>query len=109
MIASNVNLRVNVPRGGTRRPPGLPRLLAVPVVALAVVNASSTLRTVGSWASMTSRMLELETSVQDHLTEIFNRAGQNLLSPTPSCCAPRKYLATLCTGMAGNPTQECRA
>jgi hypothetical protein len=109
MIASDSNLRVDAPRGGTRQPPECPRLMAVPVVAPAVVNASFVLLMAGRWARMTDGMLELATGLRDHLTEIINRAGQNPSSSTPSCRAPRKDLATLCTGMAGNRTQECRA
>jgi hypothetical protein len=70
MIASNLNLSVNPSRGGTRQPPEFPRLMAVLVIVLAVVNVSATLLMVGSWASMTDGMLELETSMQDHLIEI---------------------------------------
>ena len=70
MIASN--LRLNWSRGETRQPPEFPRLMIVLVVALAVVNVFATLLMIGSWASMTDGMLELETSMQDHLTEIFN-------------------------------------
>ncbi len=70
MIASNLNLSVNPSRGGTRQPPEFPRLMAVLVIVLAVVNVSATLLMVGSWASMTDGMLALETSMQDHLIEI---------------------------------------
>jgi hypothetical protein len=70
MIAAN--LKVNRSRGGTRQPPEFSRLMTVLVVVLAVVNVSATLLMVGSWASMIDGMLELETSMQDHLTEIAN-------------------------------------
>jgi hypothetical protein len=46
--------------------------MAVLVVILALVNVSATVLMVGSWASMSTGMLELEWSIQDHLTDIVD-------------------------------------
>jgi hypothetical protein len=42
------------------------------VIILALVNVSATVLMVGSWANMSTGMLELEGSMQDRPTEIFN-------------------------------------
>jgi hypothetical protein len=46
--------------------------MVVLVVALALVNVSATVLMAGSWASITDGLLELERSIQDHLTETVN-------------------------------------
>jgi hypothetical protein len=46
--------------------------MVVLVIALALVNVSATVLMVGSWASITTGMPELERSIQDRLTETVN-------------------------------------
>jgi hypothetical protein len=70
MIAPSLNF--NCPENVDQRPQVVPRLLAVLVVVLALVNVSATMLMVGSWASMSTGMLELERSRQDRPIEIFN-------------------------------------
>ena len=72
MIAPSLNLNVSCPNNADRQPQEVPRLLAVLVVILALVNVSATVLMVGSWASMIIGMLELEWSIQDHLTDIVD-------------------------------------
>ena len=69
MNASNLNLRIDWPEARDRQPREFPRLMAVLVVLLALVNVSATMLMVGSWVSVTESMLELERSMQDTLTE----------------------------------------
>jgi hypothetical protein len=69
MTASNLNLRVNWSKDGDRQPQEFSRLMAVLVVILALVHVSATVLMVGSWASMTNGMLELERSMQDRLIQ----------------------------------------
>ena len=70
MIAPSLSL--NSPENADRQPQVVPRLLAVLVVILALVNVSATVLMVGSWASMSTGMHELEGSMQDRLTDILN-------------------------------------
>jgi hypothetical protein len=70
MIAPSLN--VSCPKNADRQPQVVPRLLAVLVVILALVNVSATVLMVGSWASMSTGMHELEWSLQDRPTDIFN-------------------------------------
>jgi hypothetical protein len=72
MIAPSLNLNVSCPKNANRQPQEVPRLLAVLVVILALVNVSATVLMIGSWASMSTEMLELERSMQDRPTDIFN-------------------------------------
>jgi hypothetical protein len=72
MIASNLHLRVPRSWDRDRQPQELPRLMVVLVVVLALVNVSATVLMAGSWASISNGMLELERSIQDHLTETVN-------------------------------------
>ena len=72
MLASNLSLRVHWSRDRGRQPQEFPRLMVVLVVVLALVNVSATVLMVGSWASISNGMLELETSIQDRLTETVN-------------------------------------
>ena len=69
MIAPSLNL--NCPKNADRQPQEVPHLLAELVVILALVNVSATVLMVGSWANMSTGMLELEGSMQDRPTEIF--------------------------------------
>jgi hypothetical protein len=46
--------------------------MVVLVVVLALVNVSATVLMAGSWASISNGMLELETSIQDRLTDTVN-------------------------------------
>jgi len=70
VTASNLHLRLNWSRD--RQAQEFPRLMAVLVVILALVNVTATVLMVGSWANITSGMLELEGSIQDRLTETIN-------------------------------------
>ncbi|HYP14181.1 MAG TPA: hypothetical protein VEQ63_09670 [Bryobacteraceae bacterium] len=70
MIAPSLSL--NSPENADRQSQEARRLLAVLVVTLAFVTVSTTVLMVGSWASMSTGMLELEESVRDRQTEIFN-------------------------------------
>jgi hypothetical protein len=72
MIAPNHKLGVSWSKDGTRQPQEGHHLLAALVVILALVNVSATVLMVGSWASMSTGMLELERSIQDHLTDIVD-------------------------------------
>jgi hypothetical protein len=72
MIASNLHLRVTWSKDRDRQSQELPRLMVVLVVVLALVNVSATVLMAGSWASISNGMLELERSIQDHLTETVN-------------------------------------
>jgi hypothetical protein len=72
MIASNLHLRVHWSRDRGRQPQEFPRLMVVLVIVLALMNVSATVLMVGSWASITTGMLELERSIQDRLTETVN-------------------------------------
>jgi hypothetical protein len=72
MIASHLNLSANPSRDGDRQPQEFPRLMVVLVVVLALVNVSATVLMAGSWASISNGMLELETSIQDRLTDTVN-------------------------------------
>jgi len=72
MIAPSLNLNVSCPKNADRQSQEVPRLLAVLVVILALVNVPATVLMVGSWASMSTGMLELEWSLQDRPTDIFN-------------------------------------
>jgi hypothetical protein len=72
MIASNLHLRVHWSGDRGRQPQEFPRLMAVLVVILALVNVSATVLMVGSWANITNGMIELEGSLQDRLTETVN-------------------------------------
>jgi hypothetical protein len=72
MIASNLHLRVNGSRDRGRQPHEFPCLVMVLVVVLALVNVSATVLMAGSWASITSGMLELERSIQDRPIETVN-------------------------------------
>jgi hypothetical protein len=69
MIAPSLSL--NSPKNADRQPQEVPHLLAVLVIILALVNVSATVLMVGSWANMSTGMLELEGSMQDRPTEIF--------------------------------------
>ena len=72
MIARSLNLDISCPNNADRQPQEVRRLLAVLVVVLALVNVSATVLMVGSWVSMSTGMLELEESMRDRPTEIFN-------------------------------------
>ena len=72
MIASDLHRRVHWSRDRSRQPQEFPRLMVVLVLVLALVNVSATVLMVGSWASITNNMLELEGSIQDRLTETVN-------------------------------------
>jgi hypothetical protein len=72
MIAPSLNLDISGPKNADRQPQEVPRLVAVLVVILALVNVSATVLMVGSWASMSTGMLELEEGLRDRPTEIFN-------------------------------------
>jgi hypothetical protein len=69
MIGSNLHLRVIWSRDRGEQPQEFPRLMMVLVIVLALVNVSATVLMAGSWASITTGMLELERSIQDRLTE----------------------------------------
>jgi len=69
MIASDLNLRPEWSKDGDRQPQEYPRLMAVLVAILALLNVSATMLMAGSWASMTDSMLELERSMHDRLTD----------------------------------------
>ncbi len=70
MIAPSLSL--NSPENADRQSQEARRLLAVLVVILALVNVSATALMVGTWVSMSTGMLELEESLRDRQTEIFN-------------------------------------
>ena len=72
MIAPPLKLRVSWLEDGKRQPRADPRLMAVLVVILALVNVSAAVVMVETWASMSSGMHELEGSMQDRLTDILN-------------------------------------
>jgi hypothetical protein len=72
MIGSNLHLRVIWSRDRGEQPQEFPRLMMVLVIVLALVNVSATVLMAGSWASITTGMLELERSIQDRLTETVN-------------------------------------
>lgn len=72
MLASNHHLRVHWSRDRGRQPQEFPRLMVVLVVVLALVNVSATVLMVGSWASISNGLFELEGSIQDRLTEAVN-------------------------------------
>lgn len=72
MLASNLHLRVHWSRDRGRQPQEFPRLMVVLVVVLALVNVSATVLMAGSWASISNGLFELETSIQDRLTEAVN-------------------------------------
>jgi hypothetical protein len=72
MLASNLHLRVHWSRDRSRQPQEFPRLTVGLVIVLALVNVSATVLMVGSWASISNGMLELETSIQDRLTDTAN-------------------------------------
>ena len=72
MLASNLHLRVHRSRDRGRQPQEFPRLMVVLVVVLALVNVSATVLMVGSWASISNGMLELERSIQDRPSETVN-------------------------------------
>ena len=72
MIAPPLKLRVSWSEDANRQPRAVAHLMAVLVVILALVNVSATVLMVGSWASMSTGMLELEWSIQDHLTDIVD-------------------------------------
>jgi hypothetical protein len=70
MIATSLSL--NGSKNAERQPQGVPRLLAVLVMILTLVNVSATVLMVGSWASMSTGMQELEWSMQDRLPGLAN-------------------------------------
>lgn len=72
MIASNLHLRVDWARDRARQPREFPCLVLILVILLALVNVSATVLMAGSWASLTTGMLELERSIQDRATETVN-------------------------------------
>jgi hypothetical protein len=72
MAISNLHLRVHGSRDRSRQPQEFPRLMVVLVVVLALLNVSVTVLMVGSWASISNSMFELERSIQDRLTETTN-------------------------------------
>jgi hypothetical protein len=72
MIASNLHLRVNWSKDRDRPPQEFPRLMVMLVLVLAFVNVSATVLMIGSWASISNVMLELERSIQDRLTVTVN-------------------------------------
>jgi hypothetical protein len=72
MIGSNLHLRVIWSRDRGQQPQEFPRLMMVLVIVLALVNVSATVLMAGSWASITTGMLELERSIRDRLTETVN-------------------------------------
>jgi hypothetical protein len=72
MIGPNLHLRVIGSRDRGQQPQEFPRLMMVLVIVLALVNVSATVLMAGSWASITTGMLELERSIQDRLTETVN-------------------------------------
>ena len=72
MLASNLHLRVHWSRDRSRQPQEFPRLMVGLVIVLALVNVSATVLMVGSWASISNGMFELETSIQDRLTDTVN-------------------------------------
>ena len=72
MLASNLHLRVHWSRDRDRQPQEFPRLMVGLVIVLALVNVSATVLMVGSWASISNGLFELEGSIQDRLTEAVN-------------------------------------
>ena len=72
MIVPTDELGISWSKDRTRQPQEGHHLLAALVVILALVNVSATVLMVGSWASMSTGMLELEWSIQDHLTDIVD-------------------------------------
>jgi hypothetical protein len=70
MIAPSLNLGISCPKNADRQPQEVPRLVAMLVVILALVNVSATVLMVESWASMNTGMHELERSLQDYLIDI---------------------------------------
>jgi hypothetical protein len=72
MIGSNLHLGSPWARDRDRQPQERSRLTLVLVVALALVNVSATVLMAGSWANISTGVLKLESSIQDHLTETVN-------------------------------------
>ncbi len=72
MIAPSLNLDISCPKNADRQPQEVRGLLAVLVVILALVDVSATVLMVGTWVSMNTGMLEIEESMRDRPTEIFN-------------------------------------
>jgi len=72
MIASSLSPRIACSKDADRQPREFPRLTVMLVVILALVNVSATALMAGSWASLSTGMLELERNVQDHPTELVN-------------------------------------
>ena len=72
MIAPPLKLRVSWSEDGKRQPQEGHHLMAALVVILTLVNVSTTVVMVETWASMSTAMHELDGSMQDRLTDILN-------------------------------------
>jgi hypothetical protein len=71
MIASSLSPRIAWSKDADRQLREFPRLTVMLVVILALVNVSATALMAGSWASLSTGMLELERNVQDHPANLF--------------------------------------
>jgi hypothetical protein len=70
MIASRLSPRIARSKDADRQPEEFSRLMVMLVVILALVNVSATVLMAGTWASLSTGMLELERSIQDRPTEL---------------------------------------
>jgi hypothetical protein len=66
MIASTLNPRVARSESADRQPQEFHRLALVLVVLLALVNVSAAVLMAGSWATLSTGMIELERTLHDH-------------------------------------------
>jgi hypothetical protein len=72
MIASNLSPKIAWSKDADRQPREFPRLMVLLVVILALVNVSAMVLMAGSWASLSTGMLELKRSMQDLPTDIIS-------------------------------------
>jgi hypothetical protein len=72
MIASSLSPKIARSKDADRQPREFPRLMVLLVVILALVNVSAMVLMAGSWASLSTGMLELKRSMQDLPTDIIS-------------------------------------
>ena len=72
MIASTLNPRVARSESADGQPQEFHRLALVLVVLLALVNVSAAVLMAGSWATLSTGMIELERTLHDHPTETLD-------------------------------------
>ncbi len=71
MITSSFSSKFTWSTDVDRQPWKFPRLMAMMVVILALVNVSAAVLMAGNWASLSTGMHELERGMQDLSTELI--------------------------------------